>query len=153
MRRLSLVLLLTFFLPVLAEGREPEPKPLFGDDLKVYAYMPSRKEGWRDGTVTASGGTPGKGGVAVSRDLFKKGWTFGRRIKIGNEVLVIDDLMHPRHKRSLDRRVFNRKEMREWGVRSVPAVLLPESPDPAPAKAFGASSKKGKKSTSLASSR
>ena len=107
-------------IPTLAKAWDVSPKHLFGEAVKVYAYTPHKCSG----QGTASGEQPRVGTVAVSRDLFKRGWTFGKRIRVGSEILVITDLMHPRHRRSLDKWHPSRKFAADWGVRKMDAVLL-----------------------------
>lgn len=70
--------------------------------------------------------TPGRT-IAVSRDLFDDGWTFGRSVYIaGLGVYVIEDLMHKRHTQRIDILMGTVKEANRFGKISGQAVLIAE---------------------------
>ncbi len=76
-------------------------------------------------TITASNGKTKAGrGVAVSRDLYQSGWTFGKKVWIsGIGERTIDDLMHEKWKKRVDVLVASEGEaQRITGKRKV--VLL-----------------------------
>ncbi len=65
--------------------------------------------------------------IAVSRDLFDDGWTFGRSVYIaGLGVYVIEDLMHKRHTRRIDILMGTVREANKFGKISGQAVLIAE---------------------------
>lgn len=63
--------------------------------------------------------------IAVSRDLFDDGWTFGRSVYIeGHGVFVIEDLMHRRHTQKIDILMGTVQEARAFGKVNGQAVLI-----------------------------
>ena len=63
--------------------------------------------------------------VAVSRDLFEDGWTFGRSVYIaGFGVFVIEDLMNGRHRQAIDVLVGSVRDARRIGRGNRRAVLI-----------------------------
>jgi 3D (Asp-Asp-Asp) domain-containing protein len=65
--------------------------------------------------------------IAVSRDLFDDGWTFGRSVYIaGLGVFVIEDLMHRRHTRGIDILMGSAREANKFGKVTGQAVLIAE---------------------------
>jgi len=79
--------------------------------IRVTGYTACVEECDDDPQVTASmkRTRPGKT-VAVSRDLYKQGWTFGKRIWIeGYGEKEITDLMHERFKKKVDLLVASKK--------------------------------------------
>lgn len=65
--------------------------------------------------------------IAVSRDLFDDGWTFGRSVYIaGLGVYVIEDLMHKRHTQRIDILMGTVREANKFGKISGQAVLIAE---------------------------
>lgn len=63
--------------------------------------------------------------IAVSRDLFDDGWTFGRSVYIaGFGVFVVEDLMHRRHTQRIDILMGTVSEAREFGKIIGQAVLI-----------------------------
>jgi 3D (Asp-Asp-Asp) domain-containing protein len=86
--------------------------------LTIYAYVPRCP-------LTASGQRPKPGMIAVSRDLRGQGWVFGRRVAIaGLGQFVIADLMHPRHRRSLDIVFPSKAKAVRFGRQKRPVELL-----------------------------
>jgi 3D (Asp-Asp-Asp) domain-containing protein len=71
-------------------------------DVIVTSYYPKNPK-------TASGIKPRPGVVAVSRDLFKQGWTFGKRVYIPQMgIYRIEDLTHKRLEKRVDVALFDR---------------------------------------------
>ena len=63
--------------------------------------------------------------MAVSRDLFENGWTFGRSVYIaGFGVFVIEDLMNGRHRQAIDVLVGSVRDARRIGRGNRRAVLI-----------------------------
>ena len=86
---------------------------VFRQVVTLTTYSPIESETDSTPDLTASGfkidtDNPGKHKiVAVSRDLKRKGWTFGRKVRIKkagryNGVYTIRDLMNKRHKNRVD---------------------------------------------------
>ena len=79
--------------------------------IRVTGYTACVEECDDDPQMTASMKLvrPGKT-VAVSRDLYKQGWTFGKRVWIeGYGEKEITDLMHERFKKKVDLLVASKK--------------------------------------------
>lgn len=86
--------------------------------VTVTAYTPCREECDADPDRTAAMLAPRPGMVAVSRDLFAAGWTFGRKVYVeGVGVLQIADLMHRRYENRIDVLMFDRHQARRFGVK------------------------------------
>jgi len=65
------------------------------------------------------------GDVAVSRDLFKQGWVFGKKVYLYQYgVYTIKDLMHPRFKSAIDIYVGSKRQAKMLGKNKTLAVLL-----------------------------
>ena len=63
--------------------------------------------------------------MAVSRDLFWKGWAFGKKVYIkGYGVFRITDLMNPRHKDRIDIYLGTKKAARKFGKKKLLVALL-----------------------------
>lgn len=96
-------------------------------DVIVTAYTARAEECGADPDHTASMSKPRPGIVAVSRDLFDAGWTFGRRVYLaGVGVYTIGDLMHSRHEGRIDVFIDDLGAAREFGSRVVQASLIAE---------------------------
>ena len=103
-------------------------------NLTISAYTPSVNECDSDPHITSSMNRVRLGIVAVSRDLFKEGWVFGRKIYIKNYgIFVIDDLMGKTKKvkgkkvpikQSIDIFMWNKKEARKFGIKKLDVALL-----------------------------
>ncbi|MFA5248864.1 MAG: hypothetical protein WC415_06675 [Patescibacteria group bacterium] len=95
-------------------------------DVIVTAYTARVEECDADPDNTAMMARPVPGRtVAVSRDLFAEGWTFGRSVYIaGFGVFVIEDLMHERHREAIDILVGSVRDARRIGRGSRRAVLI-----------------------------
>lgn len=91
----------------------------------ITSYSPRKGETDSDPYVTASMEPVREGSVAVSRDLFYRGWVFGRKIYIkGEGVFTITDLMHARKTNQIDIFRFNTKAALEFGKQQRKVVLL-----------------------------
>lgn len=91
----------------------------------VTAYSAEVKQCDSDPRVAASLKKVRPGTVAVSRDLFAKGWTFGRKIYIeGHGIYEINDLMHKRKKKSIDVFIGDTKAAKNFGVKNVTVSLI-----------------------------
>jgi 3D (Asp-Asp-Asp) domain-containing protein len=72
-------------------------------DVTITAYTASARECDADPDHNAIMETPEPGTVAVSRDLYEAGWTFGKRVYVpGHGVLRIADLMNKRYQSRID---------------------------------------------------
>lgn len=91
----------------------------------LTSYSPERSQTAGNPFITASMEQVREGRVAVSRDLFYKGWVFGRRIYIeGKGIFVINDLMHARKTNQIDIFRFSTTKAKEFGVQHARVVLL-----------------------------
>lgn len=93
--------------------------------VTVTAYSPRPKETDTTPYHTATNRKVRHGIVAVSRDLFDKGWVFGRKVYIESlGVFTIDDLM-ARHKRNqIDIFMFDTDKALTFGKKTLKAHLL-----------------------------
>lgn len=92
--------------------------------LKITAYTNSRKENGRY-SLTANNKKLKKGYIAVSRDLLKNGWDFGKKVYIEElGVFEIQDTMHARMKNSLDIFMLDKNKAEEFGVKKLEVHLL-----------------------------
>ena len=92
--------------------------------VEVTAYTASRSECDRDPHIAASMQAPRPGTVAVSRDLFDMGWTFGKRVYLkGLGPYTINDVMNERYQMRVDVFMGHRRQAREFGVRTTEAIL------------------------------
>ena len=87
---------------------------------KITAYTPFENGG---STLTASGTTVKKGIVAVSKDLYRKGWTFGKRVSINDKIYVIADIL-PSRKNGFDIFMHSYKNAKQYGIQNHTVVLL-----------------------------
>lgn len=75
--------------------------------------------------LTASLSKPKEGVVAVSRDLFRQGWVFGKKVYIKNHgVFVITDLMGNSKTKSVDIYMNDQDRAVQFGKRQIEVVLL-----------------------------
>lgn len=96
--------------------------------VTITAYTARSRECDASPHVTAMMVRPRPGRtIAVSRDLFDAGWTFGRSVYIaGMGVFTVEDLMHKRHNQRIDILMGTVKEAREFGKKSGRAILIAE---------------------------
>lgn len=94
--------------------------------LIVTAYTSSIKETKKYAKgITANNKKIKRGMVAVSRDLYKNGWTFGKKVKIKNiGIFEIQDLMHKRMKNSIDIYIADKEDALEFGRQKLEVKLL-----------------------------
>ena len=108
--------------------KEVEDEMLLEDvkSVNVTAYTLNKKECGEDFTITASMEKAKPGMVAVSRDLFDDGWTFGKRIYIsGVGIFTVGDLIKDTHKNKIDVLMFDKKLARKFGIkRDVTAAII-----------------------------
>lgn len=62
--------------------------------------------------------------VAVSRDLYELGWTFGKKVAIEDKIYTIEDLMGPNQVNQLDIFMWSEEEAMSWGKRTLRVTLL-----------------------------
>jgi 3D (Asp-Asp-Asp) domain-containing protein len=92
--------------------------------VDVSAYSGSKSECDADPHIAASLQPPRPGTVAVSRDLFNMGWTFGKRVYlIGLGPYIINDVMHQRYQMRVDVFMDHKRAAKEFGVRTTEAIL------------------------------
>jgi 3D (Asp-Asp-Asp) domain-containing protein len=92
--------------------------------VEVTAYTASKAECDADPHITASLQPPRPGTVAVSRDLFNMGWTFGKRVYlIGLGPYIINDVMNQRYQMRVDVFMDHKRAAKEFGVRTTEAIL------------------------------
>jgi 3D (Asp-Asp-Asp) domain-containing protein len=92
--------------------------------VEVSAYSASEAECDKDPHIAASTQPPRPGTVAVSRDLFNMGWTFGKRVYLkGLGPYIINDVMHQRYQMRVDVFMDHKRAAREFGVRTTEAIL------------------------------
>lgn len=102
---------------------EAQNKPVAIVTVTAYSAEPSQTDS--DPDIAASMRRVRPGTVAVSRDLFDKGWVFGRKVRIeGLGIYVINDLMAARHGNSIDIFIGNTQQCQAFGKRRVHAALL-----------------------------
>jgi len=79
-----------------------------------------------DPDVTACMDSPTIGSIAVSQDLYFRGWTCGKRVHVkGLGIFTIKDVMHQRKTNQIDIVKRTRKQALTFGVvRGLNAVLL-----------------------------
>lgn len=93
--------------------------------VTVTAYTPSKNECDTDPHITASMQNVRAGTVAVSRDLFEKGWVFGKKVYItGLGIYEISDLMHKKHTNKIDIFMWNKKDALSFGRKKTMAALI-----------------------------
>jgi len=68
---------------------------------------------------------PSVGSIAVSRDLFWKGFTCGKKVYIkGLGIFTIKDVMHPRWTNRLDVVTATQKDAYSFGKKNLDVILL-----------------------------
>ena len=94
--------------------------------LIITAYTPSIDETDNTPFEAASGLPVHTGTVAVSKDLFDAGWTFGKIIYIVelDEFFMINDLMHNKWIHKLDILKWDKTDAVKFGVQSCNVYLL-----------------------------
>jgi len=93
--------------------------------LTVTAYSPRAQETDSTPTITASMKKVKEGTIAVSRDLFNAGWTFGKEVYItGYGVFTINDLMNKRFEKRIDVFYWNTKKALKFGKKELVVALM-----------------------------
>ena len=93
--------------------------------VEVSAYSASKAECDTDPHIAASSQPPRPGTVAVSRDLFDMGWTFGKKVYLkGLGPYVINDVMNSRHQLRVDVFMDHKRAAKEFGTRTMEAILI-----------------------------
>jgi 3D (Asp-Asp-Asp) domain-containing protein len=96
-------------------------------EVTMTGYTPTKKECDADPLIAASMKPVRLGTIAVSRDLFEKGWTFGRRVYIINHgIFQINDLMAKHHQNRIDMFFWKTSDAKRIGTQSVKVALLGE---------------------------
>lgn len=93
--------------------------------VTVTAYSPRVRETDSTPFVNASMQRVAEGQIAVSRDLFKSGWVFGKKVYIeGFGIFTIADLMNKRYEKRLDIFFNHTHKARKFGRKNLVAALL-----------------------------
>jgi len=93
--------------------------------VTVTAYNAEASQCDADPEVAASMRRVRPGTIAVSRDLFDKGWVFGRKVRIeGLGIFEINDLMAARHDKAIDIFLGSNQQAQAFGKRHTRAALL-----------------------------
>jgi len=100
------------------------------EQVTVTAYTPRRQECDSDPLITASMRKVQAGTVAVSRDLFERGWVFGRKIYLkGLGIYEIRDLMNKRFTKRIDVFFWDHHDAQKFGKKNTTAALIFVSDD------------------------
>jgi 3D (Asp-Asp-Asp) domain-containing protein len=93
--------------------------------VTVTAYNAEAAQTDSDPDVAASMRRVRPGTIAVSRDLFNRGWVFGRKVRLeGLGIFEVNDLMASRHSNAVDVFVGNNAQAQAFGKRRTKAALL-----------------------------
>jgi 3D (Asp-Asp-Asp) domain-containing protein len=93
--------------------------------VTVTAYNADPAQTDSDPDIAASMRRVRPGTIAVSRDLFDRGWVFGRKVRLeGIGIYEINDLMAPRHSRAIDIFIHSNSQALAFGKRRIKAALL-----------------------------
>jgi len=93
--------------------------------VTVTAYNADPAQTDSDPDIAASMRRVRPGTIAVSRDLFDRGWVFGRKVRLeGIGIYEINDLMAPRHSRAIDIFIHSSSQAQAFGKRRIKAALL-----------------------------
>ncbi len=96
-----------------------------GHLLTITAYNADPSQTDDSPYITASNSRVRPGIVAVSQDLFRNGWVFGRKVYIvGHGVYTIEDLLAQRKRKQLDIFMTNNKNAVEFGRKKLRVYLL-----------------------------
>lgn len=105
--------------------RRLENQSLPVSHVTVTAYNADPAQTDSDPYITASMRRVRPGTIAVSRDLFNKGWVFGKKVRIeGLGIYEVNDLMAARHDRAVDIFIGDNQKAMEFGKRRARAALL-----------------------------
>jgi 3D (Asp-Asp-Asp) domain-containing protein len=93
--------------------------------LTVTAYSPRKCETDSDPFITATNNRVRAGIIAVSRDLFDKGWVFGKKVYIKNMgIFTIDDLMASSKRQQVDIFMHDTGKAVQFGKKQLEVYLL-----------------------------
>ncbi|MBA4356508.1 MAG: hypothetical protein C0405_02150 [Desulfovibrio sp.] len=93
--------------------------------VTATAYNADPAQTDSDPDITASMRRVRPGTIAVSRDLFDRGWVFGRKVRLeGLGIFEINDLMAARHNKAVDIFIYSNSQAQAFGKRRVKAALL-----------------------------
>jgi len=93
--------------------------------VTVTAYNAEVAQTDADPDVAASMRRVRPGTIAVSRDLFDRGWVFGRKVRLeGLGIYEINDLMAARHGKAIDIFIGSPQAAIAFGKRRIRAALL-----------------------------
>jgi 3D (Asp-Asp-Asp) domain-containing protein len=93
--------------------------------VTVTAYNNDAAQTDSDPDIAASMRRVKPGTIAVSRDLFDRGWVFGRKVRLeGMGIYEINDLMATRHNRAVDIFLYSNSQALAFGKRRIKAALL-----------------------------
>lgn len=96
-----------------------------GHILTITAYSPEESQTDSTPFITANNKRVREGIVAVSPDLFEKGWTFGRKIYIKDlGVFTIDDLSARKNRNHVDVFMFSTPKALQFGRKKMRVYLL-----------------------------
>lgn len=94
-------------------------------EVTVTAYNPTTDQCDEDPMIAASMRKVREGTVAVSRDLFDRGWVFGKKVRIeGLGIFEINDLMNSRYSKSVDIFMWDGDEAKSFGRQQRKIALL-----------------------------
>lgn len=101
---------------------EAQHRPVATVTVTAYNADPAQTDS--DPEIAASMRRVRPGTIAVSRDLFNKGWVFGRKVRLeGLGIFEINDLMNARHSKAIDIFLAGGDAM-QFGKRRTTAALL-----------------------------
>lgn len=96
-----------------------------GQVLTITAYNAEAAQTDSTPFITASNSRVRPGIVAVSQDLFRKGWVFGRKVYIvGYGVYTIEDLLARRKRNQLDIFMTSKTQALQFGRKRLRVFLL-----------------------------
>jgi len=96
-----------------------------GQVLTITAYNAEAAQTDSTPFITASNSRVRPGIVAVSQDLFRNGWVFGRKVYIvGYGVYTIEDLLARRKRNQLDIFMNSKQKALEFGRKRLRVFLL-----------------------------
>lgn len=106
-------------------SRIADPAPNKVLTVTAYSTLELIQDGQDEPMLTASMSKPKEGGVAVSRDLFKQGWVFGKKVYIKNHgVFTITDIMGESRHKSVDIFMDDHGQAVRFGKKRIEVVLL-----------------------------
>ena len=93
--------------------------------VTATAYNADAAQTDSDPDISASMRRVKPGTIAVSRDLFDRGWVFGRKVRLeGLGIFEINDLMAARHNKAVDIFIYSNSQAQAFGRRRIKAALL-----------------------------